>query len=319
MTAAQHFSKDPADARRMFLAACLDARLPVASFEAPREEQAEFPVHIDVARAGTADAETVIVLCPGGRMAEGLCASGIQTALLRTGLQIELPNPFALVLVHTIWPSAFEAAAWDGLIEPTAVATEWDDSLLAAAEFRLNEESPGVPEPSPQDHEQQQWCRHVLSNVAERFLASARHLVFLDVRTGSGPYGEAEVVSCHLPGSKDEARAMEMFGARGAANGVAISNLQGPAARGLAAALPDRQMTSVVLEFGCYSLTTVLDSLLSRPESEAAGNGRSDGLFYPDADDWRDRVFEGAADILRLGFRSIDRTELAARPVDRPA
>ena len=88
MTAAQHFSTDPADARRMFLAACLDARLPVASFEAPREEQAEFPVHIDVARAGTADAEAVIVLCPGGRMAEGLCASGIQTALLRTGLQI---------------------------------------------------------------------------------------------------------------------------------------------------------------------------------------------------------------------------------------
>mgnify|MGYP001156875526 CR=1 FL=1 len=317
MTAAQHFSMDPADARRRFLSACLDARLPVASFEAPREDQAEFPVHIDVARAGTADAETVIVLCPGGRMAEGLCASGIQTALLRTGLQIELPNTFALVLVHTVWPSAFEAAEWNDLIEPTAVATEWDDSLLAAAEFRLNEESPGAP--SPQDYEQQQWCRHVLSNVAERFLTSARHLVFLDVRTGSGSYGEAEVVSCHLPGSEDEARAIEMFGARGAANGVAISNLRGPVARGLAATLPNRQMTSVVLEFGCYSLTTVLDSLLSRHEAEAAGNGRFNGLFYPDADDWRDRVFEGAADILRLGFRSIDRTELVARPTDRPA
>ena len=314
MTAAQYFSTDPADARRMFLAACLDAALPVASFEAPRKEQAEFPVHIDVARAGTADAEAVIVLCPGGRMAEGLCASGIQTAILRTGLQIELPNPFALVLVHTVWPSAFEAAALDELIEPTAVAAEWDDSLLAAAEFRLKEESSGVQEPSLQDHEQQQWCRHVLSNVAERFLVSAQHLVFLDVRTGSGPYGEAEVVSCHLPGSEDEARAIEMFGARGAANGVAVSNLQGPVARGLAAALPDRQMTSVVLEFGCYSLATVLDSLLSRHELRAAGNTRFDGLFYPDADDWRDRVFESAADLLQLGFRSIDRMELVARP-----
>jgi len=304
MTAAQHFSMDPPNARRMFLAACLDAQLPVASFEAPREERVEFPVHIDVARAGASDAETVIVLCPGGRMAEGLCASGIQTALLRTGLQIELPNPFALVLVHTAWPSAFKAAAWDGLIEPAAIATDWDDSLLAAAEFRLNEDSPEAP--APYDHEQQQWCRYVLSNLAERFLASAQHLVFLDVRTGSGPYGEAEVVSCHLPGSKDEARAIEMFGARGAANGVAVSTLEGPVARGLASALPDHQMTSVVLEFGCYSLGTVLDSLLSRHESEAAGNGRFDGLFYPDSDDWRDRVFEGAANILRLGFRPID-------------
>ena len=316
MTAAQHFSTDPTDARRMFLSACLDARLPVASFEAPRSNRDEPPVHIDVAHAGQSDAPTVIVVCPGTRMAEGLCASGIQTSLLRTGLQIEMPGPIAMVLVHSVVPAAFEAAAWDGLIEQSAVETEWDDSLLAAAEVRFNGDRQQEKSAMPEDSERQQWSRQVLANVAERFLSRAQHLVFLDVHTGSGPYGEAEVVSCHMPGSQDEKRALDLFGARAAADGVAISNFQGPVARGLVSSLPDRKSTSLVVEFGCYSLTTVLDSLLSRHEVAAAGGERFDGLFYPDAADWRDLVWEGAAEILRLGFRSIDRTALRA---ERPA
>ena len=107
-----------------------------------------------------------------------------------------------------------------------------------------------------------------------------------------------------------------LFGARAAAEGVAISNFQGPVARGLVSSLPDRKSTSLVVEFGCYSLTTVLDSLLSRHEVAGAGGERFDGLCYPDAADWRDLVWEGAAEILRLGFRSIDRTTLRA---ERPA
>jgi hypothetical protein len=307
MTAAQHFSTDPSDARRLFLSACLDARLPVASFEAPRSNQNELPVHIDVAHAGQATAPTVIVVCPGTRMVEGLCASGIQTTLLRTGLQIEMPGPMAMVLVHSVVPAAFEVAAWDGLAEQSTVETEWDDSLLAAAENRFNEDRQQVKTMTLEESERQKWCRQVLANVAERFLSRAQHMVFLDVHTGSGPYGEAEVVSCHMPGSQDEKRALELFGARATADGVPSSHFLGPVARGLASALPDRKTTSLILEFGCYSLTTVLDSLLSRHQTETVGGGRFDGMFYPDAVGWRDLVWEGAAEILRLGFRSVER------------
>lgn len=310
MTAAQYFSTDPDNARRMFLAACLEARLPVASFEAPRDECDEFPVHIDVAYAGAPDAEIALVVCPGSRMAEGLCASGIQTAALRAGLQTELPNSFSLVLVHTVWPSTFEEISLDDPCESTAVAMEWDDSILAAADFRFNEDNAKTKKPTLLEQERQKWYRRVLADVAGRFLNSARHLVFIDVQTGSGPYGEAEVLSCHLPESKDEARAIKMFGARGTANGVAITNLQGPIARGLAAELADRQTTAVVMEFGCYSLTTVFDTLLSRHELEVAGRNRIDRLFYPAAMDWRERVWAGAANILRLGFQSADHMDL---------
>jgi hypothetical protein len=311
MTTAQHFSTEPTDARRLFLSACLDARLPVASFEAPRSNSDELRVHIDVAHAGQSTAPTVIVVCPGTRMAEGLCASGIQTTLLRTGLQIEMPGQIAMVLVHSVVPAAFEVATWVGLSEQSAVETEWDDSLLAAAEVRFNEDRQQAKTMTQEESEHQQWCRQVLANIAGRFLSRAQHLIFLDVHTGSGPYGKAEVVSCHMPGSHNEKRALELFGARAAADGAASLNFQGPVARGLASSLPDRQTTSLVLEFGCYSLTTVLDSLLSRHETEAAGGGRFDRMFYPDAADWRDLVWDGAEEILRLGFQSIDLTDLA--------
>ena len=69
-----------------------------------------------------------------------------------------------------------------------------------------------------------------------------------------------------------------------------------------------------MLEFGCYSLTTVLDSMLSRHETEIAGGGRFDSLFYPEADDWRELVWEAAADVLRLGFQSLKNNELRASP-----
>jgi hypothetical protein len=317
MTAAQHFSTEPSDARRLFLSACLDARIPATSFEAPRSNQSELPVQIDIAYVGQSTAPTVIVVCPGTRMAEGLCASGIQTTFLRTGLQIEMPDPIAMVLMHSVAPAAFEVAAWDSLIDQRAVETEWDDSLLAAAEVRFNEDCQQAKTMTLEESEHQKWCSQVLANVARRFLSRAQHLIFLDVHTGSGPYGEVEVVSCHTPGSQDEKRALELFGARAAVNSIATSHFQGPVARGLASFFPDLKTTSLVIEFGCYSLMTVLDSLLSRRETEAAGGGRFDRMFYPDVVDWRDLVWEGAEEILRLGFRSIDQTGVSAeRPVE---
>lgn len=316
MTAAQYFTTDPTDARRMFLAACLESRLPVASFESPRSLQARGlpPVHIDVARAGQPDAPLALALCPGTRVAEGLCASGIQTALMQSGLQIEMPRSVSLVLVHTTTPGAFNSADWDWLAGGAAVEVDDDDSLFSAADVRFQEDRRKEASVSAHDLEHQQWCRHALANVAERFLARARRVFFLDIHTGSAPYGDAEVASCHMPGSGGERRAIELFGARASADGVRVMNVQGPVARGLAGALEGREITSLVLEFGGYSLTTVLDSLLSRREVEAAGGSRFDGLFYPDSDDWRERVWAGAADVLRDAFAAIDGSELRADP-----
>ncbi len=314
MTAAEHFTTDPTEARHMFLAACLDTRLPVASFESPRGAKTSAPVHLDIAQAGRAGAPLAIVISPGNRLAEGLCASGIQTTLLRTGLQIEVPQSTSLLLIHTTTPGAFKSADWDWLGTENTAEPVWDDTLLAAAEVRYTEETQPDAEGDAPDSTHQQWCTDVISIAAERFLSAAKRVVFLDIHTGSGPYGEAELVSCHMPGTAAERRATDLFGARTSADGIAASNIEGPITRGLSAALGDRELTSLVLEFGGYSLTTVLDSLLTRHKSTAEGGDRFDGLFYPDAADWREIVWGNAADILRHAFASLDRTELRLDP-----
>ena len=109
-----------------------------------------------------------------------------------------------------------------------------------------------------------------------------------------------EVVSCHMPGSSGEQRARLVR--RGRRRTMLLPQISWvPLHRVLPASLPDREITSVVMEFGCYSLTTVLDSMLSRHEAAIAGSGRFDGLTS-EADDWRELVWEAAADVLRLGF-----------------
>jgi len=313
MTAAQNFTSDPTDARRMFLAACLDARLPVSSFESQPSNASEASVHVDIAKAGNNDASTVIVLCPGARLTDGLCASGLQTSLLRAGLQIELPTSIGLILVHTITPFEFRPVETKELIETNTISVRWEDTLLAAAEFRFNEKKENTETATPKETERQRWCRHVLSNIADDSLSQAKQLIFLDVQTGSGPYGEAEVISCQMPGSSSEQRARALFGAYAVAGEVELTNTLGPLAQGLSAALPNQEIISVVVEFGCYSLTTVLDGLLSRHERSIASGDRLDGFFYPETEEWRELIWEATADLLRLGFRSLEQDELGTR------
>ena len=97
------------------------------------------------------------------------------------------------------------------------------------------------------------------------------------------------------------------------ANGVEATNILGPVAEGLAAALSNREIIPVVVEFGCYSLTTVLDTLLSRHEKEIASGERLDSFFYPETETWRELIWEATADLLRLGFRSLEQDEFSTR------
>ena len=303
MTVAQYFTNDTTDARRKFLAACLDARLPVISFESPKLKEGIQPVQIDIAFAGTNNATAALVVCPGKYVSEALCASGIQTALLRTGLGAELPSSMGLVLIHITDPSVFEISNSEITIGNDLIATKWDDSLLAAAEITFNENMRQSQLPAPAESERQKWCKQVLSDITERFLLSAQRLLFLDVHTGAGRHGEMDIVSCNTRGSDAEVRAVRWFGARVTSSNAATVNLQGPIAMWLSSTLLERQITSIVVEFGCYSLTTILDSLISQREVKASG-GCFDPLYYPNSDEWRDSVWKGAEEILRLGFRA---------------
>ncbi|MDP6604096.1 MAG: DUF2817 domain-containing protein [Rhodospirillales bacterium] len=306
--AAEHFTSDIHNARTRFLSNCEAAGLAVASFRPPlvEDNEAKFA---DIVRIGSPNADRLLIIAPGMRLADALCASGIEIGLLRESLREELPREVAIVMVHAIEPAVFTVHS---TAHDLPKNRDWDDSVLAAAENRFaeyarkegleldlaeaGEEIPNVP-PG--------WPLETAAAIAERFLAGARRAIMIDVHTGSGAYGEGEAISCHAPGTPGERRAAEVFGARVAIDAAAAGAIAGPVARVLAGRLGTAEVTALVLEFGAYSIRAVIDSMLSRGSGDP-GDGPGIGrLFYPDTDDWKELVWTRAVEVVRAGLKAL--------------
>ena len=99
-----YFPATYSDGRARFLSACLDARVPVASYRNPQSGPQGEALFADAALVGRADAENVVVVTSSTHGVEGFAGSGIQVGLLRDP---RAPKPLpdtALLLVHTINP-----------------------------------------------------------------------------------------------------------------------------------------------------------------------------------------------------------------------
>src|SRR3546814_9883828 len=64
-----------------------------------------------MARIGSPEADRVLAICPGAKLEDGLCTSGVSVACLREHLRREIPRRVAMVFVHRIDP--LELAAPD--------------------------------------------------------------------------------------------------------------------------------------------------------------------------------------------------------------
>ena len=104
MMVEDYFPATYSDGRARFLSACLDARVPVASYRNPHSGPQGEALYTDAALVGRADAENVVVVTSSTHGVEGFAGSGIQVGLLRDP---RAPKPLpdtALLLIHTINP-----------------------------------------------------------------------------------------------------------------------------------------------------------------------------------------------------------------------
>lgn len=104
------FASDYATARAAFLEACAGAGAALEAHRHPLPGPDGEPLFLDVARLGAPGARRVTFVASGTHGVEGLCGSGIQTWLLRTGRLAQRPDDVAVVLVHAVnpWGFAFE-------------------------------------------------------------------------------------------------------------------------------------------------------------------------------------------------------------------
>lgn len=107
--AADFFAQSYAEARGKFLAGCAAAGLAVHSHEHPLKGRDGEALAMDVARAGAADAERVLLVSSACHGVEGFCGSGVQGALLAdAGFAAAAREAgVAVVCVHALNPYGF--------------------------------------------------------------------------------------------------------------------------------------------------------------------------------------------------------------------
>ncbi len=104
-----HFSQTYAEARSKFLASTAAAGLAVESHLHPLPGRDGETLAMDVAREGSADAESVLLVTSACHGVEGFCGSGIQNALLHDNAwrHAAAQAKVAVVYVHALNPHGF--------------------------------------------------------------------------------------------------------------------------------------------------------------------------------------------------------------------
>ncbi len=163
------------------------------------------------------------------------------------------------------------------------------------------------------------WSARTLASVISRHAGSARHVGFIDYHTGLGPYGYGELISAHRDKGPGHDRLMAWLNADeitsiddGTSTSAPLTGLNSLCIEGAAARA---SLTMVTLEYGTVPVHEVLDSL--RADCWLHNHGDLDNsqgraikaeirrCFYPDADDWKNMIWDRAADTERRMIRGL--------------
>ena len=352
------FSDSYADARRKFLAACRSAGLKPVSYRNPAAGPAGEELYTDAVRLGPPSAARIVLVNSATHGVEGFCGSGIIVGWLRSGEWRRLPKGVAMVLVHAINPHGFAwlRRVTEGNVDlnrnfqdfgkplPSNEAYEalhaallperWDEASATARDnlFAAYRERHGAMafqramSGGQYRHadgvfyggSQPTWSNRSYHAILERFMRRARHVAFIDLHTGLGPYGTGELICNALPGTPqwEELHAWYGEGLTSPESGSSSSaKLTGFIRHATALALPRAKVRAITIEYGTYPVQEVLDALVADNWLHLRGRIDSDlgrsiksrirRAFYPDESDWKELVFLRARQILRRAVAGV--------------
>jgi len=335
---------DSATARQRFLAAAADAGARCDSHTlAGRAGPAPA---VDVARLGDGQADRVLLLVSGTGGIEGFAGSALQTAWLRRR-GAALPAGCRVLLVHGLNAQGFQALRRvdaDNVdldrnfldfavplpdnpgyeeLAATLAPHEWDElgeriNRRVWADFiaRHGERAfldgvyYGGRAPAP--------AHVLLRDLLRRELANCRRLLLIDLRTGPGLVGEAELICRDAPDGAAFTRARDWFGPP--LHSPQRGDTLAPVATGtlLAAVggwLPQAEVTAVALRFGTGPEDKVFaavraDNWLMHHGDPTTPRGLAikaqlRDAFAPDSADWRRAVLDRGSAVIERGLRGL--------------
>jgi Protein of unknown function (DUF2817) len=356
-----YFSANYAAAREKFRNAAASASAALEGYHNPATGPDDLALSTETAWLGPRDAERVLVIMSGTHGAETFCGSGIQIGLLRSGIAEDVAKNVGLLLIHAINPSGFawirrvtegnidlnrnfidhrrphpKNPGYD-LLRDAICPPDWSETVRAAADAKLQafgaKHGPMALQSAITMGQYVDdkgvfygglaptWSNRTLREILIRNAADARHVGFIDLHTGLGPYGFGEIISNHRPQDSGFARIKDWFGgeATSSEDGSSTSApVAGDTNIGLEAALPRAQVGGVTLEYGTEPLRDMIDAV--RGDNWLHAHGRLDSAegraikarmrqaFYPDADDWRSMVWERAVDVTQRMVKGLSQS-----------
>ena len=166
------------------------------------------------------------------------------------------------------------------------------------------------------------WSRRTFLALCRRFLGGCKHVGFIDLHTGLGPYGYGEPICMHQPGTPGFALVHDSFGDQvtspeqgNSTSAIVVGTLH----EGLERELPRTCVTSLALEYGTQPMPDVLlalraDNWLHRHGDPASAQGRAikrqiRDAFYQDKDDWKEMVLKRALEMIDRATAGVARVQ----------
>jgi hypothetical protein len=184
----------------------------------------------------------------------------------------------------------------------------------------------GVQFSGQEREETNQWLR----GIAMRATRGAPRVVWLDVHTGLGPFGEVEMIMESAEESPDFLRAQAWWGecVRSMQSDESVTSVvHGSIMTGLAEALPDCDLTVVGAEFGTYDPVRIFQAM--RADNWLHQHGDLDSeqglaikkelleVFRPADPKWGSRVLEVGADLISRAIKGLAATKPVTKPVTK--
>jgi len=339
MTAA-HFSPSYRIARERFLAAADAASAAVQTHAHPRPGLEGEVVATDTALVGSADAPALMIVSSGTHGPEGFAGSACQLGLLGDPLLARATAVgIAVLLVHAVNPFGFshlKRTNEDNIdlnrnfndfsqpypanetyeqVHATLVPPHWppsdaDEARLGAATTAVEgQRTPGLssgqathPDGLFYAGTAPAWSNRTIRAILRRHGRGRRHIAWIDVHTGLGPYGHGEKIFGRHP-AETLRRARSWWGRDLIASLQAQSvspRTTGHITGSAPQECPDAAITPMTLEYGTLPNPQVRRAL--RGEAWLAGHpdappALADAIrretrdaFYVDADDWKGMI-----------------------------
>lgn len=334
------FSATYREARERFLDAARKAGAAVQSHAHPLKGAEGEEIATDTALVGPADAAHLFIVSSGTHGPEGFSGSACQLALLNDDLARRAADRgIALLLVHAVNPYGFshlKRTNEDNIdlnrnfndfsqpypdnpvyeeIHSLLVPESWppspeNEARLGAAMAKLaGQRNPGVSSGQAKHSDglfycgtAPAWSNGTIRSILRRFGTGKRHIAWIDVHTGLGPYGHGEKIFGRHP-PETLARALRWWGsdlivatATDSVSPRTVGHITGCAPE----ECPDAAITPTTLEYGTLPNVQVRSALRGEawlaghpdaPPAVAAAIRRAvRDAFFVDADDWKGMI-----------------------------